>query len=45
MHIEVSYERQFQTLWKAERLGYVTQQDGGYALTDAGVAWLAAQTS
>lgn len=24
-HIEVAYERQFQTLWKAERLGYVIE--------------------
>jgi hypothetical protein len=43
-HIEVAYERQFQTLWKAERLGYVKAANGGYKLTDAGIAFLKEQS-
>jgi len=39
-HIEVAYERQFQTLWKAERLGYVVEASGGYELTELGEAFL-----
>ncbi len=39
-NIEVSYERQFQTLWKAERLGYVEQGGSGYVLTEAGVEFI-----
>jgi len=36
--IEVSYEAQFRTLWKAQRLGYV---DDRQRLTDAGRVFLA----
>lgn len=39
-HVYVNYDQQWRTLWKAQRLGYVTD-DCDQLLTDAGRAFIA----